>query len=143
MNASVSAGLGDLIERYFGSGKFVQIPVELDFHLIGIFPDNQGNPNILVTSSLPFDAKGNYVPPRTCPEAYCPSNVSQMTSFVKKSFMESVRKEFQRILQPSILIPIGRTLMVQDFEFHPKFVRITPNKGLLISADLTDEGSLW
>jgi hypothetical protein len=66
-----------------------------------------------------------------------------MTSFVKKSFMESVRKEFQRILQPSILIPIGRTLMVQDFEFHPKFVRITPNKGLLISADLTDEGSLW
>ncbi len=136
-------GLGDLIERYFGSGKFVQIPVELDFHLIGIFPDNQGNPNILVTSSLPFDAKGNYVPPRTCPEAYCPSNVSQMTSFVKKSFMESVRKEFQRILQPSILIPIGRTLMVQDFEFHPKFVRITPNKGLLISADLTDEGSLW
>lgn len=136
-------GLGDLIERYFGSGKFVQIPVELDFHLIGIFPDNQGNPNILVTSSLPFDAKGNYIPPRTCPQAYCPSNVGQMTAFVKKSFMASVQNEFQRILQPSILIPIGRTLRVQDFEFHPSFVRITPNKGLLISADLIDEGSLW
>jgi hypothetical protein len=66
-----------------------------------------------------------------------------MTAFVKKSFMASVQNEFQRILQPSILIPIGRTLRVQDFEFHPSFVRITPNKGLLISADLIDEGSLW
>jgi hypothetical protein len=134
---------GDLIEQWFGSGKLVQIPVELDFNLIGIYPDNQGNPNVMVTTSLPFNAQGDYIPPRSCAENRCPSNLNKMTSFVRKGFLESVRKEFQRILQPTILIPIGRTLQVQDFEFHPRFVRITPNRGLLISADLTDEGRLW
>jgi hypothetical protein len=136
-------GLGDLIEQYFGSGKIVKIPVEVDFNLIGIYPDNQGRPNVLVTSSLPFDAKGNYIAPRTCSLTQCPSNVEKMTSIVKKGFMASVRRELLDIIKPSILIPIGQTLQVQNFEFHPKFVRITPNRGLLISADLTDEGKLW
>jgi hypothetical protein len=142
LGESLKLRLGDLIEYYFGSGKIVKVPLEVNFNLVGIYPDNKGQPNILVTTSLPFTAKGEYISPRSCSYSECPSNLSEMTSVVRSGFISSLKKELGGLLPTSINIPIEKTLKVQDFQFNPKYIRITPNRGLLISAELKDEGTI-
>jgi hypothetical protein len=65
-----------------------------------------------------------------------------MTSVVRSGFISSLKKELGGLLPTSINIPIEKTLKVQDFQFNPKYIRITPNRGLLISAELKDEGTI-
>jgi hypothetical protein len=130
--------LGDWIEQYFGTGNLVKVPLEIKFDLLGISKDNQGKPYIMINTRLPFDSSGNYLAPTTCSASECPSNLANMTRIVKGGFISALRKELSNLLPGSVNLPIGQTLQVQDFEFSPSHIRITPNHGLFISAELKD-----
>ena len=132
--------LGDLIEYYFGSGKTVKIPLEIKFKIDGITTNPAGESTLSVSTILPFSRDGTYLPPRTCPPGWCQSNVDSMTSVVKTSFMRTVRQEFESMLPAKFSIPVSRAITVRDFSFLPKTVKITPNRGLMISGNLKDEG---
>jgi hypothetical protein len=132
--------LGDLIEYYFGSGKTVKVPLEIKFKITGITEDAAGQSQLGISVVLPFTADGSYIAPANCPAGWCQSNVASMTNVVRKSFMGTLKQEFESMLPKSMLIPVNRQITVRDFSFKPKTVKITPNRGLLISGDLRDEG---
>ena len=135
----MSLELGDLIETLFGSGSSVKIPLEIKIKIDTIAPAPNGGMQLTVHSILPFTASGTYLPPVNCPQGWCQSNVSSMTSFVRESFMKSVHAEFKKILPEKLVIPVNKDMAVRDFSFSPKTVKITPNRGLLISGLLRDE----
>jgi hypothetical protein len=132
--------LGDLIEYYFGSGKTVKVPLEIKFKIKGIIEDAAQQSQLGISVSLPFTGDGSYIAPTNCPPGWCQSNVSSMTNVVRKSFMNTLRQEFEAMLPKAMVIPVNRAITVRDFAFKPKTIKITPNRGLLISGDLKDEG---
>ncbi len=132
--------LGDLIEYYFGSGKTVKVPLEIKFKITGIAEDASQQAQLGVAVQLPFTSDGGYIAPINCPPGWCLSNVSSMTNVVRKSFMNTLKQEFESMLPKTMVIPVNGPITVRDFSFKPKTVRITPNHGLLISGDLKDEG---
>ncbi|MBC7397271.1 MAG: hypothetical protein H7333_07485 [Bdellovibrionales bacterium] len=50
--------IGDIWELWFGSGKVVKIPVEVDFIISGLVQDREGKPIIMLTTELPVQADG-------------------------------------------------------------------------------------
>jgi hypothetical protein len=135
----ISLELGDLIETLFGSGSSVKIPLEIKIKIDSITPAPGGGMQLTAHPILPFTSSGLYLPPANCPPGWCQSNVSSMTSFVRESFMKSVHAEFKKILPEKLIIPVNKDMAVRDFSFSPKTVKITPNRGLLISGLLRDE----
>ncbi len=136
----ISRELGDLIERIFGSGKSVKIPVEVKFFIEAITRDANGGSILTLRPVLPFTASGEYLPPENCPPGWCPSNVPSMTAVVKKSFMKSVRKEFETLLPKRITIPTNQDISLRDLTLRVRNVRVSQNHGLLISGTLRDVG---
>ncbi len=132
--------LGDLIEYYFGSGKTVKVPLEIKFKIAGITEDAANQSQLGINVSLPFTKEGGYIAPANCPPGWCQSNVASMTNVVRKSFMSILKQEFESMLPKAMVIPVNRAITVRDFSFKPKTIKITPNRGLLLSGDLKDEG---
>jgi hypothetical protein len=135
----ISLELGDIIETLFGSGGSVKIPLEIKIKIDSIAPAPGGGMQLTVHPILPFTPSGAYIPPANCPQGWCQSNVNSMTSLVRESFMKSVHSEFKKILPEKLIIPVNKDMTVRDFSFSPKTVKITPNRGLLISGLLRDE----
>ncbi len=127
---------GDWIETWFGSGKFVKIPVEINLILNGLQKDMFGRQVLMVTSSLPFHSDGTFSNSGRCPNYECPSNVSEMRSSVRTSFLASVEKQIREALPATIAIPIDQSVEMSGITIAPKTFQITPNHGVLISGQL-------
>lgn len=130
----IKTRFGDLWEEWFGSGKFVRIPIEVAFRIIGIEKDLNGSPILMITTELPFRADGTLASSGRCPPTLCQSNVEQMTQLVKKGFLASLKHEIELLVPPVITIPIGTALQIKSFQVALQNIQITEHHGLLITA---------
>ena len=125
--------LAKWIERSFGSGKIVTIPVEISGFIDGITKNSKGEYFLSMHTELPFHKDG------TITNTYhYPSNVEDMVGWVKKGLLESVKDSIAPSIPPLLEIPLGTGVSVKGFNFIPKKILITPNRGLMITSEMKD-----
>ena len=59
-----------------------------------------------------------------------------MTTYVRGSFLDSVKAEITNMLPPTIKIPMEDTITIKGFSFAPKNVIVTKNHGLMLTAGM-------
>jgi hypothetical protein len=119
---------GDFWENLFGSGRAVQLPLEIAIRIKGIEKNANGKPELVLIPELPFK-NGTVI------NTYgYPSNVSSMTKLVRDAFLSSVRDQIAETLNGPIRIPFEKIIDINGFKFLPKNISITPNHGILITA---------
>jgi hypothetical protein len=109
--------LGDWIESWFGSGKTVKVPVEIQ-----LLP-NLHEKQITLHVRLPFSAEGDYRAPGHCAPEICPSNVERMSKRVRRILMRRLFLRFSEQIPTMIRVPAGPL----------KNLKITPNSSLFIT----------
>ena len=125
--------LGDAIERYFGSGKLVKLPVEITARIQSIEKLPDDTYALHVSTELPFkdDLK-------ILNTFHYPCNVDDMTGLVRKTFLNQVKEDISALVPPQLTIPLGESLDYDGMNFSIRGVKITPNHGLLITGNVKE-----
>ena len=134
---------GDKIEDYFGTGKLIQIPIEMNFKLGGV-TSIKGVNNFVINTELPFNVVPNanpkksptvtFIPTVHCSMIECPSNLEDMTSLIAKFFYPQLQQQLASTLPAKINVPISKPITYGGLEFYPTNLAITPNSGLILTA---------
>ena len=120
-------------DRTLECSSAVIIPVEITGFIQDVHLNEKGEYFLSIRTELPFHDDG------TVSNTYhYPSNVDEMTKTVKKSFLESVKESFVTSIPEHIEIPLGSGVKVKGFSFYPHRVLVTPNRGLLMTAEMKD-----
>jgi len=118
-------------ENIAGSGKYVFLPIEIDFNLMGIQNNADDKAELLVTSEIPVHADG------TVDNTYgYKSNLSKMNKSIRKALVNDVKTIINKSLPATIKIAVDQPLEVEGVKFTVKKVLVTKNKGLLVSGDI-------
>ncbi|MBS1957916.1 MAG: hypothetical protein JST80_00445 [Bdellovibrionales bacterium] len=128
----------DWVEVNWGTGKLVVIPVEvhLTFKAYEKGIDKKTNKPItemVFTTTLPFHEDG------TVTNTYnSPSNIQNLTKIVKNGFMESIEDTFKDLVPAEVRIPVPDSVPVQGIQMPLRRVQISPNHGLIFTAEVPE-----
>jgi hypothetical protein len=144
-------GFGDAWENIFGSGKLVKVPVEITAKITGVQKDATGKSVLVITPERPLQ-NGTFAN-----HYHYTSNVNDMTSLVKSSLLDEVdssicdtaaqkeadqKKKDKNRVKPVLCEGIGQVRIpldvvdIKGYKFQPKKVTLTPNRGLLVTAEM-------
>ena len=126
-------------EYFRGTGRMVKVPIEIVTKLDGIEKDEEGKLNLKLTPDFPLLTKGEVQ------NTYqYPNNTDKLTSLVKQKLLNTVKTEVSSLLQKllsnqkQLKVPLESLTQVEGYSFTPKRVFITPNRGLLITAGVSE-----
>lgn len=128
---------GDAWEAAFGTGKRVIIPVEVHLMFAGyqkVRRDRETVTEMVFRSELPFRADGTVL------NTYnYPSNIHLLTKMVRAEFMNSVVESFKEVIPPELRFEVPDHVPVQGMKLPLRKVLVSPNAGILFSAEVPEE----
>ena len=128
--------------------KPVKIPLEIAFHPVGLQKSANGKMNLMVTTTLPFLDKHNvintYNNPNTLGDLIIGPLVDLRAILLKdvKDAVNGTQKPCTGqsaptpLVKSSYSIPLDQIIRFNHFGIQLKNIAITPNRGLLFTADL-------
>jgi hypothetical protein len=134
----IRLSLGDWLERNFGAGDYIQLPVEINLR----YKDTSKKSQILADSTFKSINELNFTPELPFQEDAIlntyryPSNLNEMTPIVRKGLIETLKNELEAIVPANVAIPIGTLNIAEGMAIKIKQLVITPNHSLLMSTQL-------
>ena len=130
------AQAGSAIEYFNGTGR-VKLPIEIVAKIGDIEMNEAGLPVLTIHTQIPFAdtaiIQNTY---------HYPDNTDHMTKLVKTKFLKTVAAKIKEKLSPQIpteiKIPLASITNIKGYKLNPKKALITPNRGLLFTAELKD-----
>lgn len=121
--------IGDVIEKYYGTGELVYVPLEITVQPTGWVDLGQGQYELVLKTQLPTlqnaaEVQNTY---------HYPTNIDKMTKVVQKEFMNSLREDVRESVPPTIRVPVKKIDLFHLVGLEPQSVSFTPNQGLLIN----------
>ena len=118
-------------ENIAGSGKYVYLPIEINFNFKGIQNNAEGIPELIINPEIPVRADGSVN------NTYdSKSNLDKMNKSIRKALVNDVKTIISKSLPSSIKLAVDQPIEIEGVKFTIKQMLITKNKGLLVSGDI-------